>query len=303
MRLIVAATPSVAIPTLEAIIDSHHELVSVITQPDRPSGRGRELRSSPVSQWAHAKGITIVKPEDSSEMTSILKDIDCVITIGYGVILPAELLSIPKHGFLNLHFSLLPKWRGAAPVQRAIEAGDPVTGVTVFRLDAGMDTGPIYLKCEIPLDPSWDSATAFEELAHLGAPAVLETLSLLESGVEPTPQSDQGATKARKLTTFEAEIDWSRAADEILRKIKAFTPSPGAWTKFRNVTLKISEAAAADVSEALQTGEISLEHGSVLVGTGKGAIDIIQVTPAGKGSMPAPDWARGARIENGAHFG
>jgi methionyl-tRNA formyltransferase len=303
VRLAVAATPDVAIPTLDALLESAHHIVAVITQPDRPAGRGRVLTASPVSDWADQHQITTIKPSSPDDLLSVFSGIDCVVTIGYGVILPEKILSLPKYGFINLHFSLLPKWRGAAPVQRSIEAGDTVTGVTVFKLDPGMDTGPIYLTREIQMDSSWNSADLLERLAALGAGAVMETLALIESGVVPTPQNSEGVSRAHKLSTSEGEINWSAPRAEITRKILAFTPSPGAWTKFRGATLKIVKTGTAQTTTTLKPGEIALESAELVVGTLDGPLQISHVTPSGKSSMSAMDWARGVRITEGEYLG
>jgi methionyl-tRNA formyltransferase len=176
MRIAVAASPEVAIPSLEALLKSEHTVVRVISQPDKPAGRGRELTPTPVSQWALDAGIELQRPVDSAAIAKAVEDCDCVITIGYGVLLPISILTIPKFGFLNLHFSLLPRWRGAAPVQRAIEAQDSVTGVTVFQLDEGMDTGPIYTVHRFALDSDITSDELLTELGEVGVGALLETL-------------------------------------------------------------------------------------------------------------------------------
>ena len=177
MRLAVAASPEVAIPTLEALLGSSHELVSVISQPDRPAGRGKVLTPTPVSEWALAHQLPLLRPDSKEEIAAAVEDVDCVVTIGYGVLLPESILSIPRYGFLNLHFSLLPRWRGAAPVQRAIEAGDAVTGVTVFQLDAGMDTGPIYVQESYPISAETTAGELLDELSKFGPKLIAETLA------------------------------------------------------------------------------------------------------------------------------
>jgi methionyl-tRNA formyltransferase len=303
VRLAIAATPRVAIPTLEALLLSSHEIALVITQPDRPAGRGRELTPTDVSQWADLHAIRTIKPESSNELLSELDDIDCVVTIGYGVLLPLEVLRIPRYGFINLHFSLLPQWRGAAPVQRSIEAGDRVTGVTVFQLDQGMDTGPIYISKEVPLDPQWNSGQALDVLAKAGAGAVLDTLTMIASGAKPHVQSDVGQSRARKLSSSEGEIDWNTSAGIIRRKVLAFTPAPGAWTTFRGAHMKIVDCEISDSLAKLEPGELLGEEGNVLVGTGDRALRLVQIIPSGKSSMSAGDWLRGARVVTGDHLG
>ncbi len=294
MRLAVAASPEVALPTLKALAESSHDLVRVISQPDKPAGRGKVLTPTPVSTWAIENGVELVRPSHSNDLIPYLDDVDCVITIGYGVLLPEAILDIPRYGFLNLHFSLLPRWRGAAPVQRAIEAGDPVTGVTVFKLDAGMDTGPIYTMHRFALDDDITSDELFVELGELGVDAVMETLGKIEAGEKPKAQSNDGATRAMKLSREEARIDWSETAKGISTKIRAFTSHPGAWTQFRGAPIKI---AAPRISElALSPGEIAIIDKKVLIGTFDKALEIGFITSAGKAQTPATAWANGARL-------
>jgi methionyl-tRNA formyltransferase len=219
---------------------------------------------------------------------------DLVITIGYGVLLPETILNIPRHGFINLHFSALPRWRGAAPVQRALEAGDTTTGVTVFKLDAGMDTGPIYTTAPFDVSPTINTPELLDGLALLGVKAVLDTISLIESGVNPTVQSSEGITRANKLTSEEAQIDWSQSTSTIVNKIRAFYPNPGAWTTFRDVKIKMNSATVTELK--LQPGEITQQGKAILVGTSDGAIELITVKPAGKSAMSAQDWANGQHL-------
>ena len=294
MRIAVAATPAVAIPTLNALLQSEHELIYVITRPDAPAGRGQAMQSSPVAQWGESNGVKVLKPDSTTSLGEVVMDLDLVITIGYGTLIPLSVLQIPRYGFINLHFSLLPRWRGAAPVQRAIEAGDGVTGVTVFALDAGMDTGPVYACAQIALDPDATSAQLFEVLAELGIAPVLETLELIASGQSPVAQSNEGATRAYKLSKDEGKISWSSSADEINRKINAFNPSPGAWSSFRGQVIKINRVISS--SEKVPAGALLLANKSIYIGTSTQALELIEVTPAGKAAMPATSWANGARI-------
>lgn len=294
MRIAVAATPDVAIPTLNALLASEHELVSVITRADAPAGRGRELQASPVAQWAKTQSLLTYKPESASLISELVRDLDLVITIGYGFILPESILQVPRHGFINLHFSLLPRWRGAAPVQRAIESGDSVTGVTVFKLDKGMDTGPIYARQEIALSPDANSGELLLSLAGLGVGPVLQTLDLIMAGTEPKVQSEVGATRAEKLSKEEGHIDWNRDAIAIQRKVNAFNPNPGAWSQFRGQNLKINKVRMTD--QPLAPGAIEATKKSVFVGTSTTAVELIEVTPSGKSTLAASAWANGARI-------
>lgn len=296
-----AATPDVAIPTLDWLLDSEHQLVSVITQPDRPAGRGRSLRESVISEWAREHDVPCLKPESIAETVSLLEGSDVLLTIGYGVLLPENLLSIPKHGCLNLHFSLLPRWRGAAPVQRAIEAGDSVSGVTVFQLDPGMDTGPIYSVKRFALDSDITSDELFTELGVLGVEAVEDSLKAIEAGIRPEPQKNDGATRAMKISKEECEIDWDLDAQLISQKVRAFTSLPGAWTRFRGEVVKIDSVTLSD--ETLEPGLIRVINKELIVGTGTKALSVGFLTPAGKSRMDAKSWLNGARISDGELFG
>lgn len=296
-----AATPEVAIPTLEWLLTSEHELLSVITQPDRPAGRGRVLKESAVSRWANDRGVLCIKPQTTQETAKAIDGADVLLTIGYGVLLPESVLAVPRHGCLNLHFSLLPRWRGAAPVQRAIEAGDAISGVTVFLLDEGMDTGPIYSMKRIALDSDITSDELFTELGLLGVEAVQESLNAIANGVRPTPQSNVGVTRAKKISKDECEIDWKSEAKEISQKIRAFTSNPGAWTTFRGGVVKIDSVNISD--EVLPAGTLHILNNQLFVGTGSTALAIGYLTPAGKSRMDAKSWLNGARISDGDFFG
>ena len=302
MRLGVAATPEVALPTLNWLQTSAHTLVRVICQPDKPSGRGQEMHSSPVSQWAKANSIELINPATVAEIDKALSDLDLLITIGYGRILPAQTLSIPKHGCINLHFSLLPKFRGAAPVQRAIEAGERESGVTVFALDPGMDTGPIYKSITVPIEPTMRSYELLEKLSVIGVTALENALIAIESGVAPVPQTGQ-ASIAAKITREEAALDWNASSRALHNKIRAFYPQPQAWTIFRGQPLKISSAKIAVTDIKLEPGELKVVGNDCLIGTGDACLVLEKLTPAGKKEMSALDWSRGARFESSERCG
>jgi methionyl-tRNA formyltransferase len=246
-------------------------------------------------------GIHCAKPEGEEQTLRALADADLLLTIGYGVILPTRVISSPRHGSINLHFSLLPRWRGAAPVQRAIEAGDSVSGVTVFALDEGMDTGPIYLEKRFALDADITSDELLNELAELGVEAVAETLALIEEGVRPRTQSVEGATRAFKISKEEAEVDWNQSAPVISQKIRAFTSSPGAWTIFRGSTVKIFTPLISELE--LEPGQILIQDKKLFVGTATFALEIGGVQPSGKAAMAASSWVNGVRLATGERFG
>ena len=297
MKIAVAASPEVAFPTLEYLLASQHELALVISRPDSQVGRGRELTPTAVSSWATAHGIELYRPDKAADFDERVKGFDLVITIGYGVLLSEFILSQPKYGFINLHFSLLPKFRGAAPAQRAIIEGVTETGVTVFQLDSGMDTGPIYLQAKHLIKLNTTAGELLNELAQLGPSAIGQTISAIESGIQPIPQNHSIATGAAKLGKAEAQIDWATSAGQIVNKILGFAPNPGATAKFRGEVLRILRAQVSEVS--LPVGEISLTNGSVVVGTSTNAVELLEVTPAGKKAMSASAWANGARLVAG----
>ena len=301
MRIGVAATPDVAIPTLNWLLQSEHEIGLIITQPDRPSGRGRLLQESIVGQWAQSHGIALIKPEKPQELIRKIEELDLVLTIGYGVLLPESILSLPRHGFLNLHFSLLPAYRGAAPAQRALHNGELVTGVSVFQLDKGMDTGPIFTQESITIDSAWRSFELLQHLADLGPDVVRRAFEMIQDGKTPRDQIGTPSL-APKITKSEAKIDFTQDADHISNAIRAFTYEPGAWTVWKDEPFKICATAFSDVKNATP-GEIFVIEKSVFVATGSQALEILRVIPAGKKEMDAIDWARGARLNGGEIFG
>jgi len=301
VRIGVAATPDVAIPTLNWLLQSDHEIALIITQPDRPSGRGQILQQTTVAEWAHNHQIPVVKPESSQELVGKVEDLDLVLTIGYGVLLPESILLLPKKGFLNLHFSLLPAYRGAAPAQRALHNGEVVTGVTVFQLDKGMDTGPIFAQESIAIDPSWRSFELLNELANLGPDVVKRSFEMIESGKSSSEQAGN-STNAAKISKAEAKIDFTQDSTLIANAIRAFTYEPGAWTLWKGESFKICATGVSNTSSGTP-GQILVIDKSVFVSTGSGAIELLRVIPAGKKEMDAIDWAHGARLTGGEIFG
>lgn len=290
MRLVIAATPAVAIPTIELLRVEHD--VKIITQPDRPAGRGKELKPTEVA----IKYPDAAKPESETELAAILTGSDLLITIGYGRILKESTLQVPKFGGINLHFSLLPKWRGAAPVQRAIEAGDKLTGVTVFQMDAGMDTGPIWNQQECAIGYGMSSPELFETLAKLGANSVQSAITKISNGEKPIPQAGP-PTIAAKILKSEGRIDWQSDAESIIRKIKAFSFNPGVYSVIRGEHLKISDARIG--KSQLSPGVLN-SNGEV--GCLAGSIQLLEVTPAGRRAMPVSDWINGFKPHPGEQF-
>jgi len=301
VRIGVAATPDVAIPTLNWLLQSDHEIALIITQPDRPSGRGQILQQTLVADWGQGHQIPVIKPESSQELLGTIDDLDLVLTIGYGVLLPESILSLPKHGFLNLHFSLLPAYRGAAPAQRALQNGDLVTGVTVFQLDKGMDTGPIFAQQSINIDPSWRSFELLQHLSHLGPDVVQKSFDMIQKG-ECSKNQEGLATYASKISKSEAKIDFTQDSVKIANAIRAFTYEPGAWTLWKGESFKICATKVSNGPSG-KPGQISVIDKSVLVATGSGTLELLRVIPSGKKEMDAIDWARGARLTGGEIFG
>jgi len=297
VKIAVAASPDVAIPTLEYLQSSSHNLALVISRPDSQVGRGREFAPTSVSSWALLNRIELYRPSKVTDFDERLREFDLVITIGYGLILPQYLLDQPKYGFINLHFSLLPKLRGAAPVQRAIINGLTETGVTVFKLNAGMDTGPIYVQERFPIAAEVTAGELLIELAKLGPNLIANTLTMIETGVEPTEQNHNLASTAPKLSKLESQITWDNSATQIVNQINGYSPNPGATATFRGDVIKINRARISDFQ--LSVGEIVLASGKVLVGTSDLAVELIEVTPAGKRTMSAVAWANGARFSAG----
>ncbi len=302
MRIGVAATPEVAIPTLDWLVASEHDLVMVITQPDKPAGRGRNLKQSAVADWASARNIPIVKPVSSDELVGVIDDLDCVVTIGYGVLLPQHILDLPKFGFINLHFSLLPAYRGAAPVQRALQNGEKVTGISVFQLEKGMDTGPIYSKKSVAIAPQWRSFELLHALAQEGPSAVSDALAMISAYQSPSVQEGQ-TSLAPKISKQDARLDFVDDAKTLVNAVRAFTYEPGAWCNWKEEPFKITAAVALD-DQQLKPGFIAVDGQRVIVGCGNNsAVELVTVIPAGKKEMTAADWARGARLNGGESFG
>jgi methionyl-tRNA formyltransferase len=283
------------------LLQSEHEVSLVITQPDRPAGRGRTLQQSVVAEWAQRHQIPIVKPETPQDLVGKIEELDLVLTIGYGVLLPENVLSLPKKGFLNLHFSLLPAYRGAAPAQRALHNGETITGVTVFQLDKGMDTGPVFAQESLNIDPSWRSFELLSQLANLGPKVVMRSLEMIESGKGSSEQVGI-PSNAPKISKTEAKIDFHQDSESISNAIRAFTYEPGAWTLWKGEPFKIC-ATRISGQTSDTPGKISVIDKSVFVSTGSGSLEILRVVPSGKKEMDAIEWVRGARLTGGEIFG
>jgi methionyl-tRNA formyltransferase len=301
VRLVFAGTPAVTLPALDAIAASGHDLAAVVTRPDAPAGRGRRLVRSPAGAWADERGIEVLTPARprEPEFQARLREIapDCVPVVAYGALVPPAALEIPKRGWINLHFSLLPAWRGAAPVQHAVLHGDTVTGASVFQLEEGMDTGPVYGTLTEEIQPTDTSGDLLERLAVSGAGLLVAVLDAIESGAaRAVPQPADGVSLAPKITVEDAEVRWREPAFAVDRRVRACTPAPGAWTTFRDDRIKLGPVRPVRYGPELQPGDLLVEKERVLVGTATDPVALGEVRPAGKKAMSALDWARGARV-------
>jgi methionyl-tRNA formyltransferase len=302
VRVVVAATAEVAIPTLEWLKESEHELLRVVTTPDSKAGRGKNLVQSVIADWADKNSISLAKPNTASEISKSFEGADVVIAIAYGKILTSEVFSIPKYGCLNLHFSLLPTYRGAAPVQRALLNGDSVTGISIFKIDEGLDTGPIYYQEQYEINPIANSGEVLRDLSLIGAKSFSKVLSDVEALAKPREQETVGISLAQKVSKEEARINWSKKSVAILNLIRAFTPVPGAWTTYQGSVLKIVGMGLASTAAEVAPGSIHVEEKRLFVGTADFPIEVSRLIPAGKKEMLAADWLNGARIVPGDVF-
>lgn len=309
MRLLFAGTPEVAVPSLRALLDhGRHDVVAVLTRPAAPAGRRRTVRASPVAELARSAGVPVfdpAKPDDPQFLAALAElDVDCAPVVAYGALLRQDALAAVRLGWVNLHFSLLPAWRGAAPVQRALLHGDDVTGASTFRIGPGLDDGPVYGVMTEQIRPRDTSGDLLDRLAAAGASLLVATLDGIADGsLTPRPQSADGVSVAAKLTSADAEISFAVPAVAVDRRIRACTPAPGAWTSFRGERLKLGPVqplADSEPGAPLGPGQLLVGKHAVLVGTATGPVELGQVQPPGKKPMPAPDWARGVRLPSGA---
>ncbi|GKQ40136.1 methionyl-tRNA formyltransferase [Streptomyces sp. A012304] len=309
MKLVFAGTPEVAVPALDALITSgRHEVAAVVTRPDAPAGRGRRLVASPVAQRAEEAGIEVLKPARPREPEFLerLKEIapDCCPVVAYGALLPKVALDVPAQGWVNLHFSLLPAWRGAAPVQHAIMAGDQITGASTFLIEEGLDSGPVYGTVTEEIRPTDTSGDLLTRLAFAGAGLLAATMDGIEDGsLKAVPQPADGVTLAPKITVEDARVDWATPALRVDRVVRGCTPAPGAWTTFRGERLKLIQVQPVPGRDDLAPGTLAVGKNSVHVGTGSYAVELLWVQAQGKKPMRAADWARGVRIADGERVG
>ncbi|MCW2710947.1 MAG: methionyl-tRNA formyltransferase [Marmoricola sp.] len=307
MRVVFAGTPEAALPSLDAIAASRHELVGVVTRPDAQAGRGRKLVASPVAERAEELGVPVLKPSHPREpgFQQALRELRpaCCPVVAYGALLPQSALDIPEHGWVNLHFSVLPAWRGAAPVQHAIWAGDEVSGATTFRIVKELDAGPTFGLMTQTIRPADTAGDLLERLAEGGAGLLVQTLDGLEDGaIDAREQPDEWVSYAPKILVEDAHVDWTEPAVAVDRRVRACTPAPGAWSTHEGERLKLGPVRPVG-RERLRPGELEVTKKAVFVGTGSGPVQLGRVKAFGKKEMDAADWARGARLETGVRLG
>jgi len=303
LRIVFAGTPAPALPSLQRLIDSpHHDVVAVLTRPDAAAGRRGKPAPSPVAQLALDAGIPILRPEQPNsaqfiaELTAIAPD--CCAVVAYGALLSAQMLAVPPHGWVNLHFSLLPAWRGAAPVQAAIAAGDTVTGATTFRIEPALDSGPVYGVLTQTITPTDTAGELLDRLAESGAMLLETTLDGIAAGtLNPIAQPTDGVSIAPKISVEQARVRWDLPAHVIERRIRAVTPNPGAWTMLGDMRIKLGPVTVEESGEHMEPGRIEVERSLLRVGTGSDPVLLGQIQPPGKKAMAAADWARGARLD------
>jgi methionyl-tRNA formyltransferase len=304
MRLVFAGTPAPALPSLRALLESgRHEVLAVVTRPDAPAGRGRHVVRSPVAALADEHGLEVLTPPKASdpEFQARLRELapDCCPVVAYGALLPQSALDIPRHGWVNLHFSLLPAWRGAAPVQAAVRAGDEITGASTFRIVKAMDAGPVFGVVTEPIQDHDTAGDLLDRLAVSGAKLLMSTVDGIEDGtLTPVEQPAEGVSYAPKVTVEDARVDFTAPAFAVDRLVRAMTPEPGAWAELRGERVKLGPVTP-EPGDPLPPGELSVQRKQVLAGTGTGPVRLGDVQAQGKKRMPATDWARGLRVEPG----
>lgn len=303
-------TPDFACPTLESLLkDNEVEVKVVVTQPDRPAGRGAKIECSPIKTLALKHGVPVLQPEsirkaEDTFLKALGNDLDLAIVVAFGQILPVTVLNAPRQGSVNIHASLLPRWRGAAPIQRAIMAGDKESGVCLMRMEAGLDTGPVYVRAAIPILSSDTAGTLHDKLSNLGADLLAKNLHRLAKGeIKPVPQEEDGVTYATKITPTDLKLDWSKSADELERTIRALSPIPGAYTSLQGQRLKIFKAKAFNTEKIGSAGELFQVEPTLRVACGKGALELLELQLEGRKRMSADEFLNGVKLKVGTVLG
>jgi methionyl-tRNA formyltransferase len=306
LKLFVASSSLVAKPLISTLlVGKDHQLLGLITNPDKATGRGMQIEANELATWAQSEKIQTYKPSTHDEIRLIIEKNkpDLVITIAYGQLIPEPLLDLPKHGWINVHFSTLPKWRGAAPVQWAILNGDKESGISIFKLERGMDTGPIYLMQSIQIESSERSEELLERLSILGSSLTLDSLTLISDGFTPQAQSAQGVSIAPKFKKSDGQLDWSQSSEQIFNRYRALSDNPGVWSMLADLRIKIDSLRPSYASDQLKPGEILIDSEKFFVGTSTNVIEIVRLTPAGRNQMSAAEFIRGLPNRSGLSLG
>jgi len=306
LKVVIASSSYVSKPLISLLSSSReHELIGLITNPDKATGRGMNIVANELASWGMSNGINVLKPEGRDNLKDLIKTLnpEIVITIAYGQIIPEDFLNLPKYGWINVHFSSLPRWRGAAPVQWAILSADKETGVTIFQLDKGMDTGPVYLSESVSIERDETTEMLLTRLSNIGADLAIQSLSKIQTGIEPVAQLNSGVTLAPKITKNDGKINWHENTDEIFNRYRALAGNPGIWTLLGELRLKIDSLEISNRTEKLSPSEVLIADEHLLVGANNGVIEIKTLTPAGRTKMSAAEFIRGLSNRSGLQLG
>jgi len=306
LKVVIASSSFVSKPLISLLSSSNeHELLGLITNPDKATGRGMNIVPNELASWGMSNGINVLKPIGRDNLKDLIKTLnpEIVITIAYGQIIPEDLLNLPKYGWINVHFSSLPRWRGAAPVQWAILSSDTESGVTVFKLDKGMDTGPVYLTKTVSIEPDETTELLLTRLSNIGADLAIQSLAVIQGGTEPVAQLNSGVTLAPKINKNDGKINWHVNANEIFNRYRALAGNPGIWTLLGEVRLKIDSLEISNRTEKLSPSEVLISDEHLLVGANNGVIEIKTITPAGRSQMSAAEFIRGLPNRSGLKLG
>ena len=306
MKVVIASSSYVSKPLISLLSSSReHELIGLITNPDKATGRGMNIVPNELASWGMSNGINVLKPEGRDNLKDLIKTLnpEIVITIAYWQIIPEDFLNLPKYGWINVHFSSLPRWRGAAPVQWAILSADKETGVTIFQLDKGMDTGPVYLSESVSIERDETTEMLLTRLSNIGADLAIQSLSKIQTGIKPVAQFNSGVTLAPKITKNDGKIDWHENTDEIFNRYRALAGNPGIWTLLGELRLKIDSLEISNRVEKISPAEVLISDEHLLVGANNGVIEIKTLTPAGRSQMSAAEFIRGLTNKSGLQLG
>ena len=306
MKVVIASSSYVSKPLISLLSSSReHELIGLITNPDKATGRGMNIAPNELASWGMSNGINVLKPEGRDNLKDLIKTLnpEIVITIAYGQIIPEDFLNLPKYGWINVHFSSLPRWRGAAPVQWAILSADKETGVTIFQLDKGMDTGPVYLSESVSIERDETTEMLLTRLSNIGADLAIQSLSKIQTGIKPVAQFNSGVTLAPKITKNDGKINWHENTDEIFNRYRALAGNPGIWTLLGELRLKIDSLEISNRVEKISPAEVLISDEHLLVGANNGVIEIKTLTPAGRSQMSAAEFIRGLTNKSGLQLG